>query len=357
MEYLVNALTVGLVLGLLVFIHEFGHYAAAKLCGVRVEVFSIGFGKRLLGFKRNKTDYRLSILPLGGYVKMSGENPFEASTGDPGEFMSHPRWQRFIIAIAGPFMNVLLAVIVMTGLNMQHFPRPEYEDRPATIGWTQDGSPAEKAKLQVGDKIVRFEGIQNPSWEQIEPREAMSANQPLHLQIQRGMTLFDTTVTPVPVDNDQRGQVGWEQSYANTLSLVQPGQPAANAGLKVGDEIKSLNDVIVHSNNAVIAFLQNNKEKPVQVTYIRDGKEATTTVNPLLLGEGNDKKYRIGITFQRPVHFEKLPFGEALAASLRWNRENSLLIFEMLKKLAQQPRTSIHQVSSPLGMAPVLGEQ
>src|SRR5436305_14222219 len=135
MEYLVNTLAVGLVLGLLVFIHEFGHYAAAKLCGVRVEVFSIGFGKRLLGFKRGETDYRLSLLPLGGYVKMSGENPFEASTGDPGEFMSHPRWQRFIIAIAGPFMNVLLVVAVMTGMYMVHYPHRNSDDRSAVIGW------------------------------------------------------------------------------------------------------------------------------------------------------------------------------------------------------------------------------
>src|SRR2546430_12341429 len=127
MEYLVNALTVGLVLGLLVFVHEFGHYAAAKLCGVRVEVFSIGFGKRLLGFKRNETDYRLSVLPLGGYVKMSGENPFEASTGDPGEFMSHPRWQRFIIAIAGPFMNVLLAVAGKSRPNKGRLLAPRHE--------------------------------------------------------------------------------------------------------------------------------------------------------------------------------------------------------------------------------------
>jgi regulator of sigma E protease len=357
MEYLVNTLAVGLVLGLLVFIHEFGHYAAAKLCGVRVEVFSIGFGKRLLGFKRNETDYRLSVLPLGGYVKMSGENPFEASTGDPGEFMSHPRWQRFIIAIAGPFMNVLLAVAVMTGINMVHFAHPDYEDQPAVIGWIQDNSPADKAKLEVGDKIVKLEGIKNPSWEQIEPREAMSAGQPLHLQIQRGERLFDQIVVPVAVDKDQRGQVGWEPSYSNTLAALEPGMPAANAGLKVGDEIKSLDNVIVRSNSAVISFLQNNKEKPVQVTYVRDGKESTTTVTPVLMAAGNDKKYRMGVSLQAPMHYDKLPFGQALVASLKWNRENSLLIFEMLKKLAQQPRTSIHQVSSPLGMAPVLGDQ
>src|SRR3954463_6344930 len=123
------------VLGLLVLIHEFGHYAVAKLCGVRVEVFSLGFGKRLLGFRRGDTDYRVSALPLGGYVKMSGENPLEPSTGDPGEFMSHPRWQRFLIALAGPFMNVLLAVAVMTGVNMVHSEHPDYEDQPAVLGW------------------------------------------------------------------------------------------------------------------------------------------------------------------------------------------------------------------------------
>src|SRR5437868_8424295 len=327
MEYLVNALTVGLVLGLLVFIHEFGHYAAAKLCGVRVEVFSIGFGKRLLGFKRGDTDYRLSVLPLGGYVKMSGENPFEASTGDPGEFMSHPRWQRFIMAIAGPFMNVALAVAVMTGINMVHFEHPDYENQPAVIGWIQDNSPADRAKLEVGDKIVKLDGIQNPSWQQIEPREAMNANQPMHLQIQRGIRLFDQVVVPVPVDKDQRGQVGWEPSYANTLSTVEPGLPAANAGLQVGDEIKSLDDVIVRSNNAVIAFLQNNKEKPVQVTYVREGKESTVTVTPVFMAAGNDKKYRMGVSLQAPMHFDKLPFGQALVESLKWNREYSLLIF------------------------------
>jgi len=356
MEYLVNALTVGLVLGLLVFIHEFGHYAAAKLCGVRVEVFSIGFGKRLLGFKRGETDYRLSVLPLGGYVKMSGENPFEASTGDPGEFMSHPRWQRFIIAIAGPFMNVLLAVAVMTGINMVHFEHPDYEDQPAVIGWIQDNSPADKARLEVGDKIVRLDGIQNPSWQQIEPREAMSANQPMHLQIQRGMRLFDQVVVPVPVDKDQRGQAGWEPSYANTLSAIEPGLPADKAGLKIGDEIKSLDNVIVRSNSAVISFLQNNKDKPVEVTYVRDGKELTATVTPIFTQAGNEKKYRMGVSLQPPVHYDRLPFEQALMASLKWNRENSLLIFEMLKKMVQR-KVSIQQMSSPIGMAPILGDQ
>src|SRR5438477_12756507 len=113
-NFLTSLVAVAVLLGILIFIHELGHYAAAKLFGVRVEVFSLGFGKRLFGFKRGGTDYRVSALPFGGYVKMSGENPMEAGSGDPAEFMSHPRWQRFIIALAGPTMNVLLSIAVIT---------------------------------------------------------------------------------------------------------------------------------------------------------------------------------------------------------------------------------------------------
>src|SRR5262245_33069040 len=133
------------VLGVLVFVHEFGHYAVAKLCGVRVEVFSLGFGRRLWGFRRGDTDYRLSLLPLGGYVKMSGENPMEEHTGDPGEFTSHPRWQRFLIAIAGPAMNIILAIVVLTGVYMVHDEEFAFLSQPAQIGTVEPGSPAAKA--------------------------------------------------------------------------------------------------------------------------------------------------------------------------------------------------------------------
>src|SRR5215468_11489467 len=148
MQVLIYLASVALVLGVLVFVHEFGHYAVAKLCGVRVEVFSLGFGKRIWGFRKGDTDYRISILPLGGYVKMAGENPLESRTGDPGEFTSHPRWQRFLIAIAGPAMNVLLAIVTLTGVFMFHYERPAYLDQPAVLGWIAPDSPAQKAGLQ-----------------------------------------------------------------------------------------------------------------------------------------------------------------------------------------------------------------
>src|SRR5438876_10705527 len=116
LNFIQTLFVMGIVLGFMILIHEFGHYAAAKFFKVRVEVFSIGFGKRLLGFRRGETDYRISALPLGGYVKMSGENPMDERTGDCGEFLSHPKWQRFVIAIAGPAMNIPLAFGLWTGV-------------------------------------------------------------------------------------------------------------------------------------------------------------------------------------------------------------------------------------------------
>src|SRR5438874_10213246 len=140
-HFLITVVSMGVVLGFMILIHEFGHYAAAKLFKVRVEVFSIGFGTRLLGFRKGETDYRISAIPLGGYVKMSGENPMDERTGDPGEFLSHPRWHRFIIAIAGPAMNIVFAVGLLTFVYMVHYETPVFLDKPAVISWIKQDSP------------------------------------------------------------------------------------------------------------------------------------------------------------------------------------------------------------------------
>src|SRR5262252_5319534 len=170
MPHLSTILAVAVVLGFMILIHEFGHYAAAKFFKVRVEVFSIGFGKRLLGFRRGDTDYRISAIPLGGYVKMSGENPMDERTGDPAEFLSHPRWHRFIIAIAGPAMNILLAVGLLTAVYMVHFEYPVFLQQPAIIGWVDPESPAGKIGLEENDRIVKIADAENPTWEQVEPK-------------------------------------------------------------------------------------------------------------------------------------------------------------------------------------------
>src|SRR5207237_5037248 len=163
---LISIVAMAAVLGFMILIHEFGHYAAAKYFGVRVEVFSIGFGTRLLGFRKGETDYRISAIPLGGYVKMSGENPMDERTGDPGEFLSHPRWHRFIIAIAGPAMNIVFAVGLLTFVYMVHYEYPVFLDKPAVISWIKQDSPAAKAGLQPGDRIIRIGGVENASWGQ-----------------------------------------------------------------------------------------------------------------------------------------------------------------------------------------------
>src|SRR6202046_2790132 len=147
------------VLGFMILIHEFGHYAVAKWLGVRVEVFSIGFGKRLFGFRKGDTDYRVSAIPLGGYVKMSGENPMDERPGDPAEFLSHSRWHRFLIAIAGPLMNIFLAVFLLTTVYMVHYEYPVFMDKVAVIEGVKANSAGALADLQPGDRIIKIDGM------------------------------------------------------------------------------------------------------------------------------------------------------------------------------------------------------
>src|SRR5208283_6041414 len=210
LSILQTVFVMGIVLGFMILIHEFGHFAVAKYFGVRVEVFSIGFGKRLLGFKKGDTDYRISAIPLGGYVKMSGENPMDDRTGDPGEFLSHPRWQRFIIALAGPAMNIMLAIVLLTGVYMVHGDEHlAVNDEPTVVGWVNPDTPAEKAGIQSGDKIVSVDGIQNPNWEQVDVKSALSPNQPLKFGIERDGQVMEKVLTPEPVGANQYGDIGW----------------------------------------------------------------------------------------------------------------------------------------------------
>src|SRR5215467_2163804 len=237
-HFLISVLAMAVVLGVMIVIHEFGHYAAAKYFGGRVEVFSIGFGKRLLGFRRGETDYRISAIPLGGYVKMSGENPMDERTGDPGEFLSHPRWQRFVVALAGPFMNVLLAFGLWIGVFMVHYEYLAVLDGPAIVGWIEPGTPAASAGIQSGDQIVSVNGIEDPNWEQVAYKEALSPNQPLKFGILRKGEISEITMTPRPVGRNQAGDLGLvPKEPAFVATMIEPGMPAEKAGLKVGDQI------------------------------------------------------------------------------------------------------------------------
>src|SRR5580700_3553803 len=156
-----------IVLGIIIVIHEFGHFAVAKLFKIKVETFSVGFGPRLIGFRRGETDYRISALPLGGYVKMSGENPGDNITGDPREFLSKPRWQRFLVASAGPIMNIILAFVLVSGLLMYGTEIPEVYVNQAVIGVVSPGSAAEKAGIHPNDLVVSLDTKAKPNWQDI----------------------------------------------------------------------------------------------------------------------------------------------------------------------------------------------
>ncbi len=354
-DFLISVVSVAFVLGIMILIHEFGHYAAAKFFGVRVEVFSIGFGKRLIGFTKGDTDYRIAAIPLGGYVKMSGENFMEARSGAPYEFMSHPRWQRFIIAFAGPFMNIALAVVLLTAVFMVRYEHPVYLDKPAVIGWVLENSPAAKAGFQAGDRIVHIDGIDNPTWEDVLPKVVLSPNQPLSVTVDRDGQQLVKTITPQAVGPDQLGSPGWLPDQPNTITELEPEMPAAQAGLKVGDNIVALNGQTTRSLPAMIRVLQDNKSNPVEVTAVRDGHEMKFTLTPKLdkLDNG-EARYRIGIKSD-PQHVDKLPFGKALSRSIEQNKKNSLLILELVKKMVQR-KVSMKQVEGPISIARASGD-
>src|SRR5580765_6253637 len=282
-DFLTSLIAVVGVLGFMILIHEFGHYAVAKWLGVRVEQFAIGFGKRLVGFRRGETDYRINAIPLGGYVKMSGENPMDARTDDPRKFMNHPRWHRFLVAIAGPAMNILLAIVLLTTVYMVHYEYPAVYDEPPVIGWVLKDTAAAKAGLEVGDRITRVEDIQNPTWEQVELKEALNPGQPLSIQVDRNGKTLDKTVVPEPTGVDQIGYAGWAPKE-NTVTITDlvSGMPADKAGLKEGDQILAVDGKPVPALASMVESLKITKDKPIAITVLRGGHEKTVTVQPVL---------------------------------------------------------------------------
>lgn len=354
-EFLTSVVAVVAVLGLMILIHELGHYAAAKWLGVRVEVFSIGFGKRLLGFRRGETDYRLSAIPLGGYVKMSGENPMDERTGDPAEFLSHPRWHRFIIAAAGPFMNILLAIVLLTVVYMVHYEYPAFLEQPAVIGWVEQDSPGAKIGLQPGDRISRIDGLQDPTWEQAEPKIELNPNQPVDISVQRGSQSLEKVLVPQPYGISQIGFAGLSPQHPLIVTELEPDMPAEKAGVKVGDRILSLDGKEVPALPAMIESLKVTKDQPIHLTVLRDGQQITFELKPVLadVRSANEKAYRIGIA-SLPFKVGSLPFAAALQRSLEDNKKTSLLIMELVQKLVRR-KVSLRTVEGPIGIGRAAG--
>ncbi|MGA8764956.1 MAG: RIP metalloprotease RseP [Candidatus Sulfotelmatobacter sp.] len=355
-DFLTSLVAVVVVLGFMILIHEFGHYAVAKWLGVRVEVFSIGFGKRLLGVRKGDTDYRISAIPLGGYVKMSGENPMDERTGDPAEFLSHPRWHRFLIAIAGPSMNILLAIFLLTSVYMVHYEYPVYMDKAAVIDGVKADSAAAQAGLQPGDRIIKLDGIVNPTWEQVQPRVLISPNQPLAVTIQRGDRVFETSIKPKPVTTSEVGSAGWYPEEPVIIGRMEDDMPAVKAGMREDDHVIAMDGQLLGSIDAMIERLQQTKDKPVDLTVVRGGQTLSFHLQPVFskTEDPKEQRYRLGFLNKEETRVTTLPFAQALSLSLEENKKYSLLLLELAKKLVQG-KVSPRMVSGPIGIAQEAG--
>ena len=356
-----------IVLGIMVLVHEFGHFVVAKMCGVRVEVFSIGFPPRLFGFRRGDTDYRISLLPLGGYVKFAGGEPGDPRTGDPGELTSRPRWQRILISLAGPAANFLLAFVLMAGLYMTYNEVDDYLSGPAITDVIPQNSAAWSAGIRPGDRIVRFDQDQNPTWDQIEDRAATDANATIPITVERTINgekqQFHTSLFVADpskgddFDFDTLGLLPKKQDGPLGVRNVITGDPAANAGLKKDDKIVTIDGQPVYSVDAVTAWLQQSQGKPVTLAVQRGNQNLTITAQPIWGDNGTGRMgYRLGFyPVLPPYHIEQLPLSKAIRASVHFNVQSSGLILDVLRRMVARP-SNVQQMSGPIGIAKATGE-
>jgi len=347
-----NIVVALIVLGIIIVIHEMGHFLVAKFFKIKVETFSVGFGPRLLGFRRGETDYRISAFPLGGYVKMAGETPSDTITGEAYEFMSKPKWQRFLVAAAGPAMNVILAVGLLTGLYVYGTELPEFMSGLAIVGVVERGSPADAAGIRSGDQVVAVDGKANPNWQDIQTRVLTSAGRLIPLSVQRQGQRVDTTVTPIRKGSEEAGFIGMGPMIRTIVGAVNPGSPAAMAGMQAGDEIVRVNGVDLRtSGRSIQDTIQGIPEKTFPIAVLRQGHEVELQVSPATQGG----RKMIGIQIQWPTTKIKLGLVDAVGKSVQTNIESATLIFQVLGRLFKR-EASMKQLDGPIGIIRVSGQ-
>ncbi len=350
-DKIISGLAAIFALGLMVTIHEFGHFIAARFFKVRVDVFSFGFGPRIFGFKRGTVDYRVSILPLGGYVRMAGDNPSEERTGAPDEFLSKPRWQRTIIALAGPVMNLATAVVIFAVLFSASSQQPAYSEQPVLVTAVAPDSPAEKAGIFPGDRIVAIEGKQNPTWQRAHWEAAVSVpGTTLPLTIERDGKTFDTSVAS---SFDDFMMFGYPAEPA-TIGSVTPDSPAARVGIKPGDLILAANSQPVSSWYAFREIVQLQGERPVNLKIQRDDHSFSVVVRPQH-GDGtpNSPAWQIGIIHDAEHYTITRKFNiiEATGFATWFSYRLGGQILGVLRELFSNQRSQVlKQMMGPIGI-------
>jgi len=303
----------GVVLGVMVLLHEWGHFIAAKLCGVRVEVFSIGLGPRIWGVKRGDTDYRLSAFPLGGYVRMSGDNPVAERTGEPYEFLSRPRWERFLIAVAGPAMNILLTFGIFWGIYLfVGMPADTYLSRPALVAAVPQNMPPGPS-VQPGDRIISVNGVSTPSWESVLAQiDKVQPGSSISIFVDRAGAK-QTLTEKVPQGQDAADSLVGFPAMPAVADEIAMGSPAERAGMKANDEIVSINGRPVASWLQLVDQVRNSNGHAVHFVVKRDGKEIPFDITPMhTLGADGELAWQVGVSEKTNEIYERQGFIESI---------------------------------------------
>jgi regulator of sigma E protease len=346
------------ILGAAVTLHEFGHFLVAKLLKIRVETFSFGFGPRLFGRKIGTTDYRISAIPLGGYVKLGGDESNAPIEGEGASdipenerFDLRPRWQRILVALAGPVMNVLTALsIPFAGAliyGVQVTP-------PPVVRQMQPGGAAEAAGLQPGDRIVAFDGNENPKWRTVADDALLSPGQPIPVEVERNGQRIKLTIKPTPhtEDGETVGFLDFLPDYGNVPIVVRevvPNSPAAEAGLRVGDRIVAVNAEPVKSAEQVTQFIRDHKAQPITLRVDRGGSPLDITATPRLLNPQEGRE-RLGFTPDEEIPYQRVGVGRALAEGIDTNVEFVRVTGKAMGQLFAGKRSVRNTISGPIGI-------
>ena len=348
-DFAYNILGIVIGLGFLVFIHEAGHFMVAKLFRVRVLVFSLGFGKRLFGFRIGETDYRVSIFPLGGYVRMSGDQPEENVVPHPGDFLTKPKWQRFLILVAGPTMNILIAIALVAALAMAG--REEYDIKPVVRN-VRAGYPAVQAGFHAGDRIVAINGEPVNDSNDVRLTFSMNAGTPLKVTYVRAGVQHTTAVTPVSEESEYGpvGRVGIDFGFEPIVNRAQPGSSAAAAGLRSGDVIVAVNGKPVQSLEELAEISSKNIKQPITVDIAR----GTQRLHGIKLAPPSDPRDNArGIV--PPTTYFRLSLFPALRYSVQENVKMLKLAGTALGRMIRG-RASVKELSGPFSIAKISGD-
>lgn len=356
MDFLNSFFWLLVLLGVMIIIHELGHYWAALLCDVKVESFSLGFGPRLFGFKIGETDFRFSAILFGGYVKMLGQDDLAVDDGknpDPRSFMNKPRYQRLFIAFAGPAMNIILSIFLLTGLFMYQFPKVLNIDGPAIVGHVEKDTPAAVAGVKEGDRVVAFDGKENPTWEDIGMKELTGSGRTIPVTVERtaegaAPQRLSFNVTPKTDEKTQAGMIGWYGQSEIRIKYILKGFDAERVGLQPGDVVISVNNKPVRNVGKLIEIVKESNGAPVEVIYSRNNLRNKVLVQPKR--NEDEKRWMIGIQLEPKVVIVQLPLLEAFEQSLKFNGRNATMIFDYLKGVVAM-RLSPKQFEGPVGIA------